>query len=317
MRAQEMMQAFYSQLGEQGYKGEIVAIEHLPELSAEIETRWQRGEFTKDIQEYLPPFPYHGPETLPDAKSIIIVAAPQPQFQVRFHINGSTFPVTIPPTYLLYTDRQVSTLLDRLLTPEGYHFARAKLPQKLLAVRSGLAQYGKNNISYIPGMGSFYRLIVFYSDFPCVEDHWGEVQAMECCSTCSICSKSCPTGAIDPERFLLHAERCLTLKNESSGEFPAWIESTSHNSLIGCMHCQSVCPANKDVVRHVEKREEFSHEETTLLVQGVSKTELPATTRQKLEHLDIIESNYFDVLSRNLTVLLENQKPLPVVDYAT
>jgi epoxyqueuosine reductase len=191
--------------------------------------------------------------------------------------------------------------------PAGYRFVKARLPQKLLAVRSGLAQYGKNNLSYIPGIGSFYRPIVFYSDLPCVEDHWGEVRMMERCLSCSLCSKVCPTGAIEPGRFLLHAERCLTLQNELPGEFPTWVDPTWHHSLVGCMRCQTACPANKDVAHQVVKREEFSHEETTLLLQGVSQEALPAATRQKLEHLDIFESDYFDVLSRNLHALFDKQ----------
>jgi len=95
-----------------------------------------------------------------------------------------------------------------------YQIARMALPLKILAVRSELASYGKNNISYIPGMGSFYRLIAFYSDFPCQEDIWLEPQMMKHCHNCSACLDNCPTGAITSGGFLLHAERCITFHNE-------------------------------------------------------------------------------------------------------
>jgi len=88
------------------------------------------------------------------------------------------------------------------------------LPLKILALRSELASYGKNNISYIPGRGSFYMLIVFYTDFPCQEDIWVKPQIMKICHTYSAYIDNCPTGAITSGGFLLRAERCITFYNE-------------------------------------------------------------------------------------------------------
>jgi epoxyqueuosine reductase len=37
---------------------------------------------------------------------------------------------------------------------------------KRLAVRSGLARYGRNNVTYVEGMGSFLELSASLTDMP-------------------------------------------------------------------------------------------------------------------------------------------------------
>jgi epoxyqueuosine reductase len=162
----------------------------------------------------------------------------------------------------------------------------------------------------VPGMGSFHRLATFYSDLPCQEDNWQELQMMESCQNCSACLRNCPTGAIPSaslgtgtsERFLLRAERCITFHNERAGKFPfpAWLDPSWHNCLVGCLHCQRVCPQNKDFLEWIEEGAEFSQEETALILEGIPSDQLPATTVRKLKQLDLIE--YLDGLPRNLGV---------------
>jgi epoxyqueuosine reductase len=317
------MEELFSQLTQRGYKGRVVAIQHLGDLQEEIEGRYGEGLFDQELyQTYLAAFAFRLPDSLPEARSIIVVAVPQPQTRVTFTWNGERVRFIIPPTYFEQgTENRVRELLARVLEPAGYRVAEAVLPKKLLAVRSGLAAYGKNNISYIPGMGSFYGLVVVYSDLPAQEDHWREPQVMESCRNCSACLRHCPVGAIPSatpslrsglrlrtgtsERFLLHAERCITFHNEKPGDvpFPAWIDPSWHNCLIGCLHCQRVCPQNREFLHWVEERVEFSQEETALLLQGVALDQLPPATAKKLEQSDVIE--LLDVLPRNLGVLLK------------
>jgi epoxyqueuosine reductase len=236
-----------------------------------------------------------------------VVAVPQPQIQVTFTWNGEPLPLIIPPTYVAYreTDKQAEDLVTKVLAPQGYQVAQAVLPKKLLAVRSGLGTYGKNNICYVSGMGSFHRLAAFYSDLPCPEDNWQELQMMDSCQNCSACVRNCPSGAIPSERFLLRAERCITFHNERGGDFPfpAWLDPSWHNCLVGCLDCQRICPQNKDFVEWVEEGAEFSQEETALLLERVSLDQLSAATVRKLEQLDLIE--YLDGLPRNLGVFFD------------
>jgi epoxyqueuosine reductase len=303
-----MTEELFSQLAERGYKGRIVSVQHLEDLQEEIEGRHRQGSFDKEFyQERLTGFTFSPPESLPEARSLIVVATPQPQFRVVFTWNGETLPLIIPPTYVGYgeTKKQVEDLLAEILGPAGHCVALTRLPEKLLAVRSGLGAYGKNNICYVPGMGSFHQLVTLYSDLPCQEDNWQELQMMESCQNCSACLRKCPTDAIPSERFLLRAERCITFHNERTGDFlfPAWLDPSWHNCLVGCLHCQRVCPQNKDFLEWIEEGAEFSQEETALILEGIPSDQLPAATVRKLEQLDLIE--YLDTLPRNLSVLFD------------
>jgi epoxyqueuosine reductase len=280
-------------------------IQHLRDLQEEIEGRYREGQFNEEFyQERLTSFVFNPPPDFLKAKSIIVVSVPQPQIQHIFNWRGETKSLIVPPTYSTYPNKEVEALLSKTLVPQGYQVAPSALPLKLLAARSGLGSYGKNNICYVPGMGSFHRLMAFYSDLPCYEDSWQEAQMMETCEDCSACLNNCPTGAISSERFLLHAERCITYHNEKPVNipFPQWINSSWHNSLVGCMHCQSVCPENADLMQWIEQGAEFTKEETALLLQGVPLDQLPAETAKKIKDLEVTE--YFEVLPRNLVVLL-------------
>ena len=126
---------------------------------------------------------------------------------------------------------------------------------------------------------------------------------LERCQDCHACRNRCPSRAIASDRFLLRAERCIVFHNEQSGEYPcpAWLDPTWHKCLIGCMLCQRVCPLNRDVLGWVEPGDEFSQDETRLLMQGAQLDQLPAATVDKLKRLDLADS--VDALPRNLGVL--------------
>ena len=279
------MEELFSQLDELGYQGRIVSIQHLGDLREGIEEHRRRGLFDRELyQTYLSEFSFSPPDSLPEVRSMIVVAVPQPQIQVTFIWDGEPTRLVIPPTYPeRKTDNRVRELLAEVLEPVGYRVAEAVLPRKLLAVRSGLAAYGKNNITYVPGMGSFHGLVAVYSDLPVQEDNWREPQMMESCRDCSACLRHCPVGAITSERFLLRAERCITFHNEKPGSvpFPAWIDPSWHNCLVGCLHCQRICPQNREFVNWVEDGPQFSEEETALVLKGVPLDQLPADTNAK------------------------------------
>jgi epoxyqueuosine reductase len=296
------------QLEERGYRGRVVSVQRFHDLQRGIETPHREGLLDAAFyQERLTEFVFKPPENLPEARSLIVVAAGQPQIRFTFTWDGKRIPLIVPPTYLHWreSDKQVEDVLAEILEPGGYRVAQAALPKKLLAVCSGLAAYGKNNIAYIAGMGSFHRLAAFYSDLPCQQDSWQEPNMMERCQRCSACLRKCPTGAITSERFLLRAERCITFHNEEPCDvpFPEWLDPAWHNCLVGCLHCQRVCPENKDFLPWVEEGAEFSSEETALLVEGVLLDQLPVPTVEKLERWDLVD--LLDVIPRNLKVVFE------------
>lgn len=283
-------------------------VERLGDLQEDIESLHREGLLDEGFhRKHLTRFAFSPPESLPEAQSLIVVAVEQPQIQFTFTWNGERMPLIVPPTYLHWreTDGQVEDVLVEVLEPEGYGVAQANLPKKLLAVRSGLATYGRNNITYVAGMGSFHRLVALTSDLPCQQDEWRAPRMMERCNRCLACLRNCPTGAISDGRFLLHAERCITLHNEEPSDvaFPVWFDPSWHNCLVGCLRCQRGCPENKRFLDRVEEGAEFSSEETALLVEGAPLDQLPAAMVEKLKQWDLVD--LLNILPRNLRVLLE------------
>jgi epoxyqueuosine reductase len=294
-------------LADRGYLGRVVSTRHLGDLREAIASDHRRGAFDEAFyQERLTGFVFAPPESIPEASSMIVVAVRQPQIRFTFTWRGQRVPVIVPPTYLHWqeTDRRVEEALAEVLGAAGYRVAPALLPKKLLAVRSGLAEYGRNNITYVPGMGSFHRLAVFTSDLPCDDESWREPTMMARCEGCRACLRGCPSGAITSERFLLRAERCIVFHNEHPGDvpFPAWLDASWHNCLVGCMLCQNVCPENRDVLSSIEDGAVFSAQETALLVGGAPRDRLPSQTVAKLEEHDLVD--LLDLLPRNLGALL-------------
>ncbi|MFX1364948.1 MAG: 4Fe-4S double cluster binding domain-containing protein [Promethearchaeota archaeon] len=302
-----IVQKFYKVVDDRGYKGKIISAKHIPELRQDIKKHLEAKHLDPDFyEEYKSYFEFESKVDFADIKSLFIIAVPQPQFETIFHCNNKKISLLIPPTYL-YGRKvidQMIKLLSEILTPRGYNVAYARLPQKTLAVRSSLAEYGRNNITYVPGMGSFHRLTTLYSDFPTEEDSWQELKMMDMCKECQACTRKCPTGAIPTDRVLLRVERCITYHNEHPPEisFPDWIDLKWHNCLIGCLYCQKVCPANKKVINWIESGPEFNEEETNLILKGQDLDLLPQETQNKIKQYDL--SNYYELFPRNLSPFL-------------
>lgn len=307
MIGNKIVNDFHKALEAKGYKGKVVSGKVIPELQNAVENLHNKALLDPDFyEEYKDYFNFQPVAKFGEVKSLFITSVPVPQFKVLFHWNNKEVPLIIPPTYLhgLAITNEVKALLNELLKPSGYNVEYALVPQKTLAVRVGLAEYGRNNITYLSDTGSFHRLTTFYSDFPYDEGIWQELRHMDFCEDCSACVRNCPTGAIPTDRFLLRVEKCLTYHNEHPGDvpFPNWIDPSWHNCLVGCMRCQTVCPANKKVLKWIESGPTFSEEETKLLMSGKSMEELPEETKHKIRTHDL--ENYLYVYPRNLKVIL-------------
>lgn len=303
----KVIKELHQKLAAADFKSAIVSTQRLLDLRRDFEKLLEQKSLNKEfydeiVSRYGLHWHFDHPTSFPAAKSVIITAAPQPKVSLEFEFSGKKYYAIIPPTYIPDTDKEVVDIVSPHLEKYGYKIGDALLPTKLLAVRSGLAKYGRNNITYIDGWGSYYRLRAFFSDIPCTDDHWQEPEALELCSECTACIKKCPTSAIQQDRFLVNAGKCLTFFNEASYDFPEWLDPAWHNCLIGCMICQDVCPANKDHTTWIMPGGEFSEEETGMILQGVSKDKLPSQTREKLHKVSMLDSH--DLLRRNLSVLI-------------
>ena len=262
-----------------GYKSAVLPIYRLTDLLKTIEDLRNNGTLDPTFyREWLTEFTLDGHRTMPSARSIIITAARQPKTFARFTVSGKRFSTVIPPTYTHETDDTALETITECLKPNGFTTVPAVIPKKLMVVRSGLAEYGRNNIAYVPGWGSFFRLNTFLSDMPCKEHPWRDLRMMDACQRCHACITACPTNAIPKDRFLIHAEYCLTRFYEMRPNFPDWIDPSVHNCLIGCIISQDICPSNKYIKDWKREGCDFSEEETALILCKSPPETLPEKT---------------------------------------
>jgi epoxyqueuosine reductase len=293
-------------LRQSGYPARIMSVEHLTNLEQAIsELRRQRLLSDVIYREYRACFQPVVPPSLSNATSIVAVAVPQPKLRVTFLHNDRPYKVIVPPTYDTSVDSVVQEAINQVIGPLGFRSQQALLPEKLLAVCSGLAEYGRNNVTYVPGLGSFYRLVAFFTDAPLEYGTWREPAMLEQCRTCFACVTACPTGAISKERFVIRAETCLTYHNEHAGPIPEWIDPSWHNSLIGCMRCQDICPVDARFRDRVQDAGIFTETETAMLLEGVAANDLPEVTRDKLAGLWLLDDAA--LVGRNLRLLMRSQ----------
>ncbi len=287
----------------------MVSVNHIPELESVYCNLFEKSLLDKQLYDkYISYIDFLTKEKYPTALSLIIVATPSYRADLKFQFKNKNFSLKIPPIYSdkeTVTDR-IKKLTSEIFNKNGYNTFPVVLPKKLIAVKSGLAKYGKNNLAYINGMGSYHRLTLFATDLPCDYDTWQtETQTLDRCKKCLACQKICPTSAISKNKFLINAERCLSYFNEQPAQFPAWIDSSSHNCIVGCLKCQEICPENKNYASTFTTKETFDERETQMILANVPYEKLPEDLQTRISNLCL--KYYYNKLSRNISPLIENQ----------
>lgn len=290
-------------LEEAGYQLRILPIEILPRLK-EIIMYISKNIDSVILRERMSFMRYNPPKKFLNAKSIIITAAPQYCIRLKFNYGEKEYETLIPPTYSYHTDNLIKNKILQICEPYNYRIFNTKIPLKLLAYLSSLAEYGRNNITYINGWGSFFRLKAFYTDLECEDDVnlKTEFEFMDACVKCSACIQACPTKAITEDRYLIYAERCLTFFNERRNRMPVWIQDDWHNCLMGCMKCQFCCPLNKKIKFLIEDEIIFDEIETSMILNSSNKENLSKCTIDKLVKINMLKE--YNLLARNLKALL-------------
>lgn len=290
-----------SKLADLGYPYRMIPIEVLSDLQREIAARKRDGRIDGELsRRYLPSWTFEAPT---GARSIIVLAVPRHWSRVYLTWDGVRRSVVIPPTYVGYrgTKREIESCIKGILGPFGHSATTVDVPLKLLAARSGLVRYGRNNITYIPGMGSFFQLGACFSDLEPEPVFWGEPEVLERCRNCRACAKACPTQIIGSDGFAIDAARCLTFHNESASPMPPWIPRGSHRCMIGCMECQALCPENRTAMKVADEMGELNEAETRAIACRQPDQELPSQAARVLERLQLSEER--EVLARNLRLL--------------
>ncbi len=296
------------------YRYKTLSVAHLKELQDDIDKLKRDGKLSnhKTYRSYLSNKKFEIPENLPNAKSLIILAVFTKLMLVDFHLNGEKHEAMLPPQYYddgLTEEILRNIVLKEIITEPGYTIEKAEqVHLKLLAVRSGLGKYGRNNLCYVEGMGSLLTLFAYFTDYPFQEDNWSEIEKMRECRDCGICMSHCPSNCITEENFVIDAGKCLPLYNEIKGEFPEWISPNAHNAIMGCMKCQLPCPANRDSLKLTGRLEAITEEETRKILKGKPDDKLLTSLSKKLRDFYPTKSkDSFAILTRNLRALLHTR----------
>ena len=257
---------------ERGYRVAFGDVRLLETVRARMEQLRSRGALDPDFERhYLRGFKYLDEIGMDDPAALVMVAVPRPAHVLRFETPGGAGRAVIPPTYGDYrpTFDRVRDDARASVGRGGYRIEVVTAPLKTLAVLTGLGEYGRNNVVYVPGLGSYVQLVGLVTDMPLsVPAPASEIRdrMMSRCADCKVCRAACPTGAIGDDRILLRAERCYTLASELPGELPEDRLPPSPDCLIGCLKCQTACPANRGRLRYEEAPFALTSEETAFLL---------------------------------------------------
>jgi epoxyqueuosine reductase len=284
-----------------GDKMEIVRIQHISALQSELKL-FQSENDLPWFAEWLIENRFDYESATENMQSVIILAMPRANYAaITFDYNGKQY-----KAYgVMAADfgKSINYMVEAVKTA-GYNITPYSLiPLKRLAVQSGLAEYGKNNIAYVQGMGAKINLMAFYTDIPIETDNWREMVVSQNCADCDICVKVCPTGAIREDTFLLDSHNCLVFLNESMArEIPDWVPASAHHTLYGCLKCQVNCPMNDGMgeILHFA----FDEAETARILAGGAFDDITGEFREKIDKLGITRSA---VVPRNLRLLIDLQ----------
>jgi epoxyqueuosine reductase len=292
-------------------KAKTVSVSHLAELQNNIDSLRRANKLSrnKTFRSYIDSKKFALPAGFPDAASVVIIAVRAPMLRFNARFRGRIRPIVISPQYfddgVTLEGIVAAVRMDVVKDPSARLERAPGLHLKLLAVRSGLGRYGRNNICYVDGMGTFLALFAFLTDMPGLEDSWHELAMLEACGDCPICYGICPTNAIRREEFVIDAGRCITLYNEVDGSFPDWILPSMHEALMGCMKCQLGCPENEKAGFAIMRGEDLSEEETARILEGKPDEALLETLGRKLRGFPpAVDRAQFPILTRNLRALL-------------
>ncbi len=287
----------------EGIKFTIIPIECLEEIKTDMQllsARYELNDFQREIvndRYVLDP-----PQGEFPSKSLVIAVWQLSIARASFHYRGRCASCIVDDSFTPATD--IHDRLSKLFSAQGYALKYVSwLPLKRLAVRSGLCEYGRNNITYCGDWGSFIRLGAYVSSVPAENYVWREVKSMGACSRCGKCIANCPTGAILPNRFLIDNVKCLTYHNDSDQGIPDWVPRSAHHCLVECTRCQEICPLNSRRLTNL-KTIEFTEAETEAMLSAGSFLGFPESVREKLWYYDTGEP--FKFLPRNLRLMLDN-----------
>jgi len=284
---------------------------------ADLEPWWQESLAlaSRDpvFRGYLEGHSFRIPEGLSWAASVAIAVIPLGPRILPFVFRGRKRTIVLPSPYYQgpVTRARVGEHLEKLLAGEPGP-ARVQeaptLPSKPLAASCGLGRYGRNGLVYVDGLGTAHALAVFWTSVRAEPVPPLIPTALPCCSTCGACIRACPTGAISDDFGPIIAHKCVALWNELDRDLPETFPPGSSHALVGCLACQTHCPANGDYFSDAAVLSELTEEETRLLLAAEWQPGLAKLLTRVLSHEDeeTLQA-WAPVLRRNLRAYLQTE----------
>jgi epoxyqueuosine reductase len=122
------------------------------------------------------------------------------------------------------------------------------------AIKSGLAEYGRNGLAITKDFGPRVRFGKIFTNLPLVHDHPVKLGVKQFCEICTKCADACPAKAIpygDPSAQVYNQSNIIGVKKWTvDGEkcFSSWV-----NQGTECGICIRVCPYNKGMSTFSER----------------------------------------------------------------
>jgi epoxyqueuosine reductase len=218
----------------------VTDLEPFPDTRAELERRVASGESGRLGFTFKDPARSTDPRrSFPWGSSIVVVAVP-------YLRDGDGRRQGRRVARFADDDRYgvVRDLLDRLEAALQVTGARTeavvdddRLVDRAVAVRAGIAWWGKSTMALTPGLGPWFLIGSVVTD-AALEPTAPMVRG---CGSCTACIPACPTGAI-VEPGVLDARRCLAAIFQSRGSIPIEFREAAGARVYGCDACLTACP---------------------------------------------------------------------------
>ena len=252
---------------------------------------------------------------LPEAKSILVLAAPYPnpkfasaklpsprgrragdegRGKISAYAWNDDYHLTLKEklqALIIFIEEQAGHPV-----PNRWYTDTGPILEKDLAQRAGLGWIGKNTCLIHPQQGSYFFLAEILLGIELSPD---EPFTTDYCGNCTRCLDACPTQAILPNRTL-DANLCISyLTIENKGEIPGELRPKLGDLIFGCDICQMVCPWN----RFSEGNNESKIDHRPNLITELSLT--PQEFNQKFKNNPVKRAKRRGYL-RNVAVALGN-----------
>ncbi|MDR0916283.1 MAG: hypothetical protein LBN02_03745 [Oscillospiraceae bacterium] len=298
------MPTFTENAASRGIPIRVIPVSRLAELRDSTDTFRASRTLPPTSERFLSITSYDVPELPFAAQSLIIAVTKSYSYaELIFRKNARDYRVysaMVNPYDTTETDNYITQAAESA----GYHAVKAAgwLPMKMLGVSSGLAVYGRNNVTYTPEFGSFFLYSAYFSDMPPENGEWRGFTTAPQCASCGDCLRRCPTGALTEGEYLVDVSRCYSMLSTNAGEFPEFVPQSAHHTVMRCLKCTYSCQLNRDAVKYALPPEYFDEDETAFVLSGASYDTAADALQRKAKLFGL---SMFPTIPRNIQACMD------------